>query len=106
MLAIGRKAARGALTFLSMTKLFMMRNSRSYWSWIMIIVRPMLHMSFQCFSDGICNRFYTIWTEADGAGTANALQMLDQQLNLLSMIPITQEQGAYAAKCFCHGEDV
>ncbi|MNN41033.1 hypothetical protein D3C81_1551280 [compost metagenome] len=70
----------------------------------MIIVRVVLDMSLQSFSYCVSNRFYTVRTKADGSRAADAFQVLDQKLCLLTMISITEEQGADTAQRFRHSE--
>ena len=55
-------------------------------------------------SNSISDGFDPVNTEADGAGSANAFQVLNEQLHFIAVIAITQEQGADAAKCFGHSE--
>src|SRR4051794_22551144 len=63
-------------------------------------------VGFERLRDSICDGLNTVRSEADSAGSANALEMLHEKLDLVAMIAVTQEQRANASECFRHSEYV
>ncbi|KAF9120193.1 hypothetical protein BGX30_003307, partial [Mortierella sp. GBA39] len=85
-----------------------LRCQRScHWSrlWV-IFVDAALYMRFQRLGDRVGDRFHAVDAKADRAGPADALQVLDQQLNFVAMVAVAEEQGADASQRFRHGEHV
>lgn len=61
---------------------------------VMIRLRVVRHVRFQRLRYGVGNGFHAVRTEADRAGAADALEVLDQQLHLIAVVPVPEEQGA------------
>ncbi|MNV70058.1 hypothetical protein D3C71_1629990 [compost metagenome] len=72
----------------------------------MLLMCIVLHMGLKRLRHRVGDGLDAVRAEANGAGAADALEMLDQQLHLLAVVAIPEEQRADAAERFRHGEHV
>lgn len=61
-------------------------------------------MRLQCLGNRVRDRLHPVRAEADCARAADSLEMLDQKLDLMPVVAITEEQRAYSPERLRHGE--